>query len=288
MNAPEVEAKVDAEQVRLCIEEIKSSPQFRNAAQLCKFLDYIVEAALSGKPEDLKGAVLAEQLFPNAKEKEVTVRTTASRLRDKLDEYYQNGGEQGQSYRVRLPPGSYLPVFEPPPPSQPPLPTPTHPSGIWLRGVLAVVVLLAVSGLLWKLWRREDAPETPAYVLDFDVAVDGMEVHYGSVVRGRVVQPDRQMYLLVLDSGGWKYYVQRNAKGHAPLTPCQDGLWERQVWPGTDESGDQETFTLVLVEAEQLPIEFTKERLPENSVRKALRVKRVPPLTKQNYISKCD
>lgn len=96
------------------------------------------------------------------------------------------------------------------------------------------------------------------------------------------------MYLLVLDAGGWKYYVQRNTKGHAPLTPCQDGLWERQVWPGTEESGDQDTFTLVLVEAEQLPIEFTKEKLPENGVRKTLLVKRVPPLTKQSYISKCD
>lgn len=283
MNVPEVETKVDAEQVRLCIEDIKSSPQFRNATQLCKFLDYIVEAALSGKPEDLKGAVLAEQLFPNAREKEMTVRTTASRLRDKLDEYYQNGGGQGQRYRIGLPPGSYFPVFEPPP-----LPAPKHLSWISLRSVLAVVIILAVSGLLWKLWRGANSPETPAYVLDFDVAVDGMEVHYGSVVRGRVAQPGRQMYLLVLDSGGWKYYVQHNDKGHAPLTPCQDGLWERQVWPGTKGLGDQETFTLVLAEAEQLPNEFPKEKLPENSVRKALRVKRVPPLTDKNYSSKCD
>jgi hypothetical protein len=300
--------KVDAEQVRRCVSELKESPQFNRAPDLCRFLDHIVESALSGQHGELKGSVLANKLFSDRQDPDGTVRTMASRLRDKLKEYYESGGQR-QRYRINLPPGSYIPTFELVEPStSDELLNPTTPGSIkpaWKIAVsfIAGLILGLVIGVIVERRTPKQGPQESAqavlvsesqgfHIIDIDKNTGITMVQYGTVVRGRtVVKDDEQLYLLVLDSSGLKYYPQPDHEGNAPLKLCPDGSWARQVWPGTPNVGDHDFFDLVVIKTnQQLPKEFLKQYLqdlPNGSELKRLRVRRVPAIVPGTYIFKC-
>jgi hypothetical protein len=259
------------------------------------------------KHEELKMPVLANEFFANAKDPDNAVRTMASNIRKRLEECYASDGQM-QKYRIKLPPGSYIPTFEVVEPStgeaplDPPLPESIKPT--WKVKVAAGFILGLVIGLAlgFLIGRRipTQGPQEPVqaglapdsrrfHYIDIDKNTDITLIHYGTVVRGRtVVKDNEQLYLLVMDSSDLKYYTQLDHEGNAPLKLCPDGSWERQVWPGTPTAGDDEIFTLVVVKTnQQLPKEFVKEYLPNGSELKRLRVRRVPPIRNETYIFKC-
>lgn len=111
----------------ICGSELAGSPR------LAAFLRFVVEEALAGRAETLKGYTIAVEALgrpttfdPQA---DPIVRVEATRLRRALDRYYATAGA-ADPLRITIPKGSYAPVFVPvdapaPEVPSPPLPRPT-------------------------------------------------------------------------------------------------------------------------------------------------------------------
>lgn len=89
-------------------EEVARSPQ------LARFLQYVVEAALSGQVQNIKAYAIAVDVFGRPvnfdPQGDPIVRVQARRLRSLLDRYY-DAGLSRHSIRIRLPVGRYVPEF---------------------------------------------------------------------------------------------------------------------------------------------------------------------------------
>ncbi len=105
----------DQQAAREQLDRILKSKTFQQSRRRQRFLEYIVNEALAGRSERLKGYNVALEVFdrPETFDANVdpVVRIEAARLRDKLREYYD---AEGQSDRIRidLPKGSYTPQIE--------------------------------------------------------------------------------------------------------------------------------------------------------------------------------
>lgn len=79
------------------------------------FLRFVVDRALAGQADQLKEYVVGVAVFGRAEEYDprldAIVRVEARRLRGKLDEYYAGDG-RNDPVIIRMPRGSYVPVFE--------------------------------------------------------------------------------------------------------------------------------------------------------------------------------
>src|SRR5215470_15105471 len=96
----------DASSVRSELSKILSSPVFASSPRMSRFLTYIVEETLAGNGDRLKEYSIAIEVFdkrpdydPHA---DSTVRTEASKLRARLDRYYQIEG-QGHTLVISIP-----------------------------------------------------------------------------------------------------------------------------------------------------------------------------------------
>lgn len=105
---------ISKENALAALEKIRQSQTFAGAERLIQFLDYIVTAVLQGQGSGLKETVIGVGLYhrdPGYDPKQDSiVRTQASRLRERLEEYYREEGAQ-DAIRIRLSKGSYAPVF---------------------------------------------------------------------------------------------------------------------------------------------------------------------------------
>src|SRR4051812_30527254 len=101
--------------VREQLHRVLTSPMFLHSERLRRFLTHCVDAALSGRVEDLKEYTIGIAAFDRPKHynpaDDPIVRVEARRLRKKLDEYYQSSGV-GDPIVIDLPKGGYLPVFQ--------------------------------------------------------------------------------------------------------------------------------------------------------------------------------
>ncbi len=109
-------SKPTAEQVRAQRDRILASKLFALSNRMRAFLNFIVNAQLEDRADELKEFTLDIEVFekdesfdPNI---DSIVRVEASRLRSKLREYYDGEG-QGDSVRIEVPKGHYVPVFSP-------------------------------------------------------------------------------------------------------------------------------------------------------------------------------
>jgi WD40 repeat protein len=103
----------DPQAVRIQLQRILSSPGFAGAPGLRRFLQFVVTNALEGRAEELKETVIGVELFqrPNFNPKShAAVRTAATRVREKLEEYYQGPGKD-DDLRIDIPKGRYIPRF---------------------------------------------------------------------------------------------------------------------------------------------------------------------------------
>ena len=102
-------AEILSEVARIC-----RNPRFSRAQFLCRFLTYTVEQVLSGEVVDLKEYSIATYVFGRAEgfdpRNSSIVRTQASKLRQRLAEYYNAEGLNSPFY-ISFPVGSYAPVF---------------------------------------------------------------------------------------------------------------------------------------------------------------------------------
>lgn len=104
---------VDPDAIRASLKKILRSEYFSRSPQARKFFEFVTEFALNGEAEALKAYTIGvSALSVNADRScpETTARMQASRVRRFLSKYYAGPG-QGDAVEIRLPTGSYVPLF---------------------------------------------------------------------------------------------------------------------------------------------------------------------------------
>jgi TolB-like protein len=110
-----VAAHPNALAIRQQLDRMLQSKEFVQSARLSKFLQFVVEHALTGNEGHLKEYVIGSEVYdrkpPYHPSMDSIVRTEARRLRAKIKDYYQTEGKEDLVY-VYLRPGSYVPAFQ--------------------------------------------------------------------------------------------------------------------------------------------------------------------------------
>jgi hypothetical protein len=158
------------------LERLLANPFFSHSRRFPSFLRFIVSHTLSGQTDLLKERTLGVEIFGKDHDYDTAndpiVRVTAAEIRKRLAQYYQDPAHEHE-LRLSLPPGSYVPQFHPPHPTEAPPVAPAEIEGAppvaeglpgqiseerrhWLLPLAAVIALcvLAVVGTgLWRLSR---------------------------------------------------------------------------------------------------------------------------------------
>src|SRR5262245_20959150 len=112
---PDGWSESDQKAIREQLFRILNSGPFHQAQRRQRFLEYIVNEALAGRGERLKGYNVAQAVFDRAETFDSNidpiVRNEAARVRDRLREYYEGAGK-GDPIRISLPKGTYTPHIE--------------------------------------------------------------------------------------------------------------------------------------------------------------------------------
>jgi TolB-like protein len=106
---------VTPDQVRGQLDRVLASETFAGSARLSRFLRYVVERTLAGEGDRLKEYAVGVDVFDRDDgydpRLDSLVRVEAGRLRTKLSEYYGGAGA-ADPVLIRMPRGSYAPVFD--------------------------------------------------------------------------------------------------------------------------------------------------------------------------------
>src|SRR5580698_4867625 len=104
------------------------SPTFARSRRLIKLLEFTIDAAAAGRAQEIKEYTIGTEVYERGPDfdprTDGIVRVEASRLRQKLAEYYEGPG-QHDPIRIAYPKGSYIPEFRFLEPAVDPAPTPT-------------------------------------------------------------------------------------------------------------------------------------------------------------------
>src|SRR5882757_9071101 len=99
------------------LERILRNPPLVTSPSLSRFLRYIVEETLAGRSGDIRESTLGVEVFDRGEDfdprLDPIVRVEASRLRSRLQKYYDADGTSDR-VRISLPRGAYVPCFESP------------------------------------------------------------------------------------------------------------------------------------------------------------------------------
>lgn len=99
----------------LLVQRIVGSSGFVNSQRLSAFLLYVSKQSIAGKGDALNERVIGEAVFERSPDYDPRddniVRSHASRLRTRLEEYFEREGAL-EGLKVSIPRGSYAPVFE--------------------------------------------------------------------------------------------------------------------------------------------------------------------------------
>jgi hypothetical protein len=95
-------------------DRVLASPSFQASPQLSAFLRFVVDAALSGQADRIKGYTIGVEALGRGPDfdpqSDPIVRVEAGRLRRMLDRYYAGEGADDPLV-IALPVGSYVPTF---------------------------------------------------------------------------------------------------------------------------------------------------------------------------------
>lgn len=171
---PETSQFTDAERFAILeqLERMLAHSQFNHSRRFPAFLRFVVDTTLDGRADLLKERTLGVEVFSRRPHYDTgndpIVRVTAAELRKRIALYYGEPGHEAE-LRLTLPPGSYVPRFDSPPPANAAVPDapPTYAHSILDRIVPPEPLILpertaalpdpvtpAVhrSGLRWRLW----------------------------------------------------------------------------------------------------------------------------------------
>jgi hypothetical protein len=101
---------------RELVDRIVSSPTFARSAKLCTLLTHLCDMTFRGRDNELSEQTIGRAVFGRSPDYDSSVdgivRTQASRLRQRLDLYYEQEGAE-EKIRLVIPKGGYVPVFAP-------------------------------------------------------------------------------------------------------------------------------------------------------------------------------
>lgn len=101
--------------LRELVRRIVHSPTFARSERLGTLLTYVCDMALKGREEELNEQKIGQAVFGRSQNYDSAVdgivRSQASRLRQRLDLYFQHEGSD-EPVRIVIPRGGYVPVFE--------------------------------------------------------------------------------------------------------------------------------------------------------------------------------
>jgi TolB-like protein len=135
--------------VHAALDRVLASPGFVNAARLSRFLRFAAEKSLAGAGAELKEYLLGVEVFDRGTDfdprLDPIVRVEAGRLRGKLQEYYEGGG-QSDPVRIVFRKGTYAPTFEAATPV--PVMSVRSPQLKWATAAVVVIGVVAAALLL--------------------------------------------------------------------------------------------------------------------------------------------
>jgi hypothetical protein len=107
-------AEIPAGEISQAVARVVASEGFANSRRLRRFLTYVAEKSLAGRPDELKEYSIALAVFDRPptfdSRTDTIVRVEARRLRQQLAAYYQGAG-QNDPVVIEIPRGGYGPVF---------------------------------------------------------------------------------------------------------------------------------------------------------------------------------
>jgi len=100
--------------IREHLRRILACPGFDASERNRRFLEYVVEETLEGRADRIKAYSIATSVFGRNDsfdpQQDAIVRIEAGRVRRSLEHYYLTSGK-GDSLRITIPVGSYVPCF---------------------------------------------------------------------------------------------------------------------------------------------------------------------------------
>jgi eukaryotic-like serine/threonine-protein kinase len=216
------------------LERLLSSSVFRRAERSSALLRFIVEQTLDGHADRLKEYTLGaealgrgESFDPRA---DPVVRAEASRLRTRLEQYYETTGSR-DPVLLTLPKGTYVPQFAPRPAAieetasaQPPEPW----SGVsrsfvyqWIPWACAVVAI-ALAAVVWIRGRPRTDTQAPLVQFEVELKSDG------------VLASDVGTAVVVSSDGTRVVFVSRTTDGRTHLSTRRLDQPNAIPLPGTD------------------------------------------------------
>jgi tetratricopeptide (TPR) repeat protein len=136
-----------ATSIRAQVEKIVASDAFAKSENSINFLRYIVNETLEGRGDELKESIIGIDVFkikdfdPRV---HTSVRKEASRLRERLEEYYSQAGSR-DAIRIEVPKGAYKPVIAGKPGRLIPR---------WVMWVAAGALIVVLSDFAYKVVSR--------------------------------------------------------------------------------------------------------------------------------------
>src|SRR5580698_6516478 len=232
--------------IRTQLRKVLASITFAHAERMRRFLEFIVEHALSSPGEPLKEMTIGIKLYTGHEEFDPritsVVRVDATRLRAKLREYYSSEGT-ADPLIIDLPKGSYLPVFREastqrgsPRSSAPPISEPSivvlpfsnlspEPEDYFSDGLTEEIIhaLSSIRGI-------RVVARTSAFALkhrNADVREIGRALNVGFVLEGSVRKSGaalRVMVQLASTSDGYQLWSRRYERKIEDLFAVQDEI----------------------------------------------------------------
>ncbi len=112
----EIDTPAPADSRLELVERIVASPSFVKSPRLCNLLTYICNLSLQGRADEINEINIGVALFGRAPDYDPSVdgivRSHASRLRQRLEQYFSEEG-RSEPIRLSIPKGAYLPEFTP-------------------------------------------------------------------------------------------------------------------------------------------------------------------------------
>src|ERR1035438_7693186 len=107
-------SEAEKESIREQLNRLLASPYFIQSKRSVTFLRFITDHTLAGDTEKIKERILGIEIFGRDAAYDTAsdpvVRVTASEIRKRVAQYYQESGHQDE-LQITLPSGSYIPRF---------------------------------------------------------------------------------------------------------------------------------------------------------------------------------
>jgi adenylate cyclase len=147
-------------EIHSAVERILATDNFKRSRRLSDLLTYLVTEDLEGRGDRIKATTVAADLYMRDgdfdQQKDTIVRVEAGRLRQRLDEYYREDGQE-ESIIIEIPKGGYRPRYQtrscqkPSPQQTPENYRNRRPPSRYARIALIAVALAAALALLIRM-----------------------------------------------------------------------------------------------------------------------------------------